>query len=281
MLIDTHCHLNFKAFEGGAKKIAMRAKERGVSVLIVPGTDMLTSQKAVEIAQSNEDIYALVGIHPHHAAQYKASGFDGLEQDLNRLSQWLTFDKVRGIGEIGLDKHAYRESRYGANIEVSDELFSVQKDIFLKQALLAQTHKKTLVIHNREAASEIVELLSGSLHSMMSGYKNKAVFHCCEPELKLLAVAQKYGLFLGVDGDITYDIKKQNFIAQVPLEMLVLETDAPYILPEPLRSRGRASNEPANIPYIAQEVARIKGLDVSVVAQVTTQNACKLFGLPK
>lgn len=281
MYIDTHCHLNFKAFAGGEAKIIRRAKDVGVTTFVVPGTDMVTSQLAVTIAKQNPDAFAVVGVHPHHAVQYQGADPErNLADDFVQIEKWLLDSKVVGIGEIGLDRHEYTTSRYGPLISISDDSFHIQKDIFTRQIELVIAHNKSVVIHNREAVDDLISLCN-SLESRLVALRGRGVLHCCEPDINLLTLAKELGFYIGVDGDITYSPEKQDFIRQVPLEMLVLETDAPYLLPEPLKTAKKYPNTPANIPLIADAVARIHGVSVREVAEITTQNARKLFDLPE
>lgn len=281
MYIDTHCHLNFKAFAGGEAKIIRRAQEVGVKTFIIPGTDMVTSQLAVSIANQNPDAFAVVGIHPHHASQYQGiSPERSFKDDLVQIETWLLDPKVVGIGEIGLDRHAYTTSRYGPQILISDDIFNIQKNLFTRQIELAVKHRKSVVIHNREAVSDLTSICN-DLRSQLRALKGRGVFHCCEPDVRLLKIATEHGLYIGVDGDVTYSSEKQDFIRQVPLEILVLETDAPYLLPEPLKTAKKYPNTPATIPLIADAVARIHGVSLSKVAEITTHNARRLFDLPK
>lgn len=281
MYIDTHCHLNFKAFAGGEAKIIRRAQEVGVTTFVVPGTDMVTSQLAVSIANQNPDTFAVVGIHPHHAAQYQGTSPErNLADDLVQIETWLLEPKVVGMGEIGLDRHAYTTSRYGPLISISDEIFDIQKDLLTHQIDLAVKHRKSVVIHNREATDDLISLCN-SLRSQFIALKGRGVLHCCEPDTNLLTLATGLGLYIGVDGDVTYSPEKQDFIRQVPLEILVLETDAPYLLPEPLKTAKKYPNTPATIPLIAQAVAELKGTSIDEVGKITTRNAQRLFDLPK
>lgn len=281
MYIDTHCHLNFKAFERGEAKIVRRAKEAGVESFVVPGTDIATSRTAVTIAQTSVDAFAVVGIHPHHASQYQGdTSNQRLREDIAQIEGWLYDKKVVGIGEVGLDRHAYSTSRYGPLISVSDELFGIQKILFIEQVALAVKYHKSIVIHNREAVDDILDLFH-SLGVESRALKGRGVFHCCEPDQRLLSLAKEVNFYIGVDGDVTFSPEKQQFIQDVPLEMLVLETDSPYLLPEPLKSAKKYPNTPANIPFIAQFVAQIKGVGIGEVADVTTRNARRLFRLPE
>lgn len=281
MLIDTHCHLNFKAFEGGVPKIIARACTNGVKQIIIPGTDIQTSEKAISLSQENLNVYALVGIHPHHAFQYMGESMHSMDEDIMKIEQWLAQEKVVGIGEVGLDRHAYSQSRYGPMIEIDKSIFAIQIQLFVRQVRLATHNQKSLCIHNREAETDLIHLLSTELKTEIKSLAKHSVFHCCEANDSILSFAIANDMFIGVDGDVTFNKSKQEFIKQVPLNMIVLETDSPYILPEPLRSQRKYPNEPCHIPLIAETVALIKNTTVSHVAEVTTLNAQTLYNLPK
>ena len=277
--IDTHCHLNFKAFAGGEAKIIKRAVEAGVSKFVIPGTDIPTSEKALKIAQENTEAYAVVGIHPHHIHNYSIMEFDKqLSADVAKLKDMVIDQKVLGIGEVGLDKHTYYASKHGDGIEITSEVFEMQKKMFLSQAKLAIESGKCLVVHNREAKDDLINLINENKH-IFEGLKQRLVFHCCEAEAELLEIAQKYGFFIGVDGDVTYDQGKQEFVKKIPIDMLLLETDAPYILPEPLKSLRKYPNVPANIPIIASFIASLLNITLDEVEAHTTANAKKIFGI--
>ncbi len=281
MFIDTHCHLNFKAFTGGERKIIDRAKEVGVNRIVVPGTDTDTSRTAVRIAEENTDVFAVVGIHPHHAAQYIGESTESdISIDLTSIEDMLENSRVVGIGEVGLDRHAYTTSRYGPQIPIGQELFALQVKIFKLQIEMATRHAKSLVIHNREAEADLQDVCM-DMRKALRGLKGKGVLHCSEADDRLLKLAHELDFYIGVDGDVTYDTKKQAFIRNVPLEKLVLETDSPYILPEPLKTARKYPNTPANIPLIAESVAQLHETTVEVVADVTTRNARALFNLPE
>lgn len=281
MFFDTHCHLNFQAFIGGERKILQRARDVGVGHILIPGTDRITSQIAVDIADRLTDCYAAVGIHPHHLYPY-IGRFEALEKDIYFIEQLLTHPTVVAIGEIGLDRHTYRVSKYGPDIAISDEYIEMQIRALEMQIHLAIRHDKSVVIHNRETTSELLHFFTHSLtKDALLRLQDRLVIHCCEPDQRLLDLAVSRRFFIGVDGDITYDAKKQDFIRTVPLSHLVLETDSPYILPEPLRSQKKYPNVPANIPLIAQAVAEVKAIDLDEVASVTTANAHRLYHLPK
>ncbi|MEI6326994.1 MAG: TatD family hydrolase [Candidatus Roizmanbacteria bacterium] len=280
MYVDTHCHLNFHAFEGGTEKILTRAAAAGVTCIIIPGTDLVTSQKALDIVHEFPQCYAAVGIHPHHVLSYIDTP-GALEKDISTLTQMLAQDNVVAIGEIGLDRHVYTVSKYGPEVHVSPEYFSLQLQAFRMQIQLAIQSHKSVVIHNRECSDDILQFFADMSPSDLTLLQNRVVLHCCESDDRLLELAVRQKFFIGVDGDVTFDILKQDFIRRVPLERLVLETDAPYILPEPVRSQKRQPNHPAFIPLIAAKVADLMGVSIEEVARQTTTNAYELYHLPQ
>ena len=281
-MFDTHCHLNFKAFKKILPDVITRAQESGISNIVIPGTDVKTSKKAVEIAQAHEHIYAAVGIHPHHA--FKIVKSEGIKEkreeitvqsELDEIEKLLIEEKVVAVGEIGMDRHTYEETVY-ENYAVNEQFIEIQKELLKKQIDLAKKYKKSIIFHNREAKQDMLAILKGQWDS---SFEHRTVFHCCEPDLELLIFAKEHKMFLGVDGDITYYPEKQEFIKQVPLEMLVLETDSPFLLPEPLRTEKKYPNEPKNIVVFVNLIADLKKIPVEQIVKITTENAHTLFGL--
>jgi len=271
---DTHCHLNFSRFKKNVDEVVRAATEAGVKSIVIPGTDIPSSQKAIELAQKYAseglDMWAAVGIHPHHVFEHK----DG-SHELEELEKLLQEDRVVAIGEIGLDKHQYEATKY-EEYHVDDMFIEKQKALFRAQFKLGKKYGKSIIMHNREAKAELLPIVRELWDSSLKG---KVVLHCCEPDLELLKLAKELGLYLGVDGDLTYWAEKQEFIKAVPLEMLVIETDAPFLLPEPLKSQKMYPNVPANVVLVAEKVAELKGETVERVAEVTTANARLLFGI--
>lgn len=274
-MIDTHAHLNFKAFTSNLDEIIEQFHSVGVTSAIVPGTDNKTSVRAVEIAQNYSGIYAAVGIHPHHVFEEmrKAKEKINFAHRLSIIIALLTKSRVVAVGEIGLDRHIYKNTKY-SHYQINEEFMQVQKEFFSRQLQLALDFGKSVIIHNRETEDEILEILTKKWDPFLEG---RVVFHCCEPSRTLLQFAVKNKIFIGVDGDVTYNLQKQKFIQYVPPELLVLETDSPFLLPEPARTEKKFPNTPKNLPTIARFVALIRGeTEIDFVKQVN-ENAARLF----
>jgi len=301
-MFDTHCHLNFHSFKNNVYDVIKRARDIGVSHITIPSTDVNTSIDAVEIAQNNKDIYSAIGIHPHHIFKYqiphprhprengdlqipdqvgndsRAFGNDAfafINSELKQIKELAQKDKVVAIGEIGLDRHYYSKTKY-SDYQINEEFLSLQKDFFTKQIEIASEFKKSLILHNREASDEFLEIFD---KSWREEFKERTVFHCCEPKKKLLDYATAKKIFIGVDGDVTYSKQKEEFVKQIPMELLVLETDSPFLTPEPIRSTVKFPNEPKNISIIADFIAKKKRIDVEELKKITFENSKRLFGL--
>lgn len=276
-MFDTHCHLNFSAFKNNLDQIIQSAHESGVKNILVPGTDVETSIKAVEIANSNEGVYAAVGIHPHHAYEFSvmrsALGVEHEMDDISKLEELLKEKKVVAVGEVGIDRHPYEKTKY-KDYKIDNDFIGSQKKLLENQIDLALNYDKSLIIHNREAKEDTLAILGKKWDKKLRG---KTVFHCCEPDDHLLEYAKEHGIYIGVDGDITYNTIKQEFIKKVPLEALVLETDSPFLLPEPLRSQKKYPNEPKNIKVIAEFIADVLNIQAEKLVEITAENSRKLF----
>lgn len=288
-MFDTHCHLQFEAFQKTADEVVERAEQAGITQIMVPSTDVVTSKKAVEIAQDRTNVHAAVGIHPHHIFQYQILNIknkkykSNIKNDLEEIEKLLQNKNVLAVGEIGVDRYYYRKTRH-INYQITEEFITLQKEVLRTQIDLALKYKKSLILHNREAKADLLEVLRELRVSELTGLGGRTVFHCCEPDKDLLEYAQEHKFFIGVDGDVTYSDKKAAFIKTVPLEMLVLETDSPFLTPEPYRSQvdkkgRRPKNEPKNLKLIAEYIAHLRGVPVEKVISQTTENANKLFGL--
>jgi TatD DNase family protein len=194
---------------------------------------------------------------------------------MQKIEELLKNPKVVAVGEIGIDRHIYQITKYEDYV-ISDRFIDLQKKVFEKQMLLAIEYNKSLVIHNREAKDDVLILLEKNWNDSL---RNKTVLHCCEADEELLDYAIKRDIYIGVDGDVTYSKKKQRFIEKVPLERLVIETDSPYLTPEPIRQVARFPNVPTNLKDIVEKVADVKNIPSQDIVEITTKNAKELFSL--
>lgn len=296
MYIDSHCHLNFKAFNKDLTDVVRRAKEAGVEKIIVPGTDITSSRRAVEIAQAYDSCYAAVGIHPHHAHDPALTVNEDLRRELTSL---LKQQRVVAVGEIGLDNHRYLKTKYDNN-KIDEQIRLKQKQLLLMQLELAVIHKLPVILHCREAFPELIQTVSSTfakatadknisrITSPASSVKTKyikpshppvgghGVFHCFSGNLQDLQAILTMGYYVGFDGNITYSNESRQLVASTPLQRLLLETDAPYLTPVPHRGKR---NEPQYIPLIAQAVGEYQSTSPSEVIHISTKNALDLFNL--
>ncbi|MCL6096775.1 MAG: TatD family hydrolase [Patescibacteria group bacterium] len=262
-MIDVHCHLNFNAFKNDYDEVIKKALDAGVNKIINVGTSVETSLRAVELAKKYKDLYAIVGIHPHHAD--KATG--AWIKDIEKLAGE---EKVVAIGEVGIDYFSYK-----SNGIVDPKL---QKQVFIKQIELATELKLPLQIHGRHAADDIIQILTGYRASFLTP---PGMFHCMAGNIDYLKRILDLGFYVGFDGNITYrglapgeDTKLSELVEYAPLDRIVVETDAPYLTPNPHRS---SRNEPSYVIITAASIAKIKGVSFEEVDKVTTANARKIF----
>ncbi len=278
-MFDTHCHLNFKDFKEKVETMVKNAQEAGIERILVPGTDYETSDKAAKIAQRFAGVYAAVGIHPHHVYQIQKEGdaISKVQWETIKIRKFLNDKKVVAVGEVGLDKHHYQKTKYD-HYQVDEEFVELQKKLLIEQIRLAIEHDKSLVLHNREAVDEFLKVLEENWDRKLEG---KTVFHCCEPNEKLLEFAIKHKIYIGVDGDVTYlsAVKKQEFVKKIPLKLLVLETDSPFLVPEPLKSERIFPNQPANLKIISKFLSRLLKIEKEQLDKETDENSRKLFSL--
>ena len=253
MLIDTHCHLDFPAFDPDRDQVIRRALDAEINYFINIGATLESSAASCALAHKYPEIYASVGVHPHDA-----DTFD--HQAESRLRQLAGEEKVVAIGETGLD--------YYRNLSAKDN----QRQVFLKQIALAKDLDLPVVIHCRQAEEETLQILKAALPL-------QAVVHCFSGDENFLKACLDCGFFISYTCNITY--KKASVLRDMvnltPLDRLMLETDAPYLSPEGFRGQR---NESAQIKLLANEVSRIKGVSFDEISNQTTRNAKKFFKLP-
>ncbi len=256
MLIDTHCHLDFKDFKDDMDAVLKRSRDSGIRFIINIGSSMEGTALSIRIAGENDFIYAAIGIHPHEADSVT-------ENDIKLFAEFLNKPKVVAIGEIGLD--------YYKNISSREN----QKKLFIRLLETAKPANLPLIIHNRDAHIDIIDILKDIIGSSVSG-----VMHCFSGDEKFLKICLDIGFFISFTCNITYKNadKLREIVKLVPMDRLLIETDAPFLAPQDFRGKR---NEPMHVRYVAEEVARIKGLSFEEVAKITTDNAIRLFRLPK
>ncbi len=272
-MIDTHCHLNFKVFDDIVDNVVEEAINVGVKNIVIPGTDIKTSKKALKIAERFSGVFVAIGIHPHHIFQVfsqKNNHKYYLKSLIDLIKELISHKKVVAIGEIGLDYHLYQKTNH-KNYQINKQFIELQKIFFIEQMKLAYEFNKSLIIHNREAKKDLISILKENKNYLLP---KRVVFHCCEPEEELLNFAINNNIFIGIDGDVFYDLKKQQFIKKVSLTLLVLETDAPFLSPI-----KKFPNEPKNLPLIAKKIAEVKNTSLDEVVKKTTENGKRLFNL--
>jgi TatD DNase family protein len=252
-LTDTHCHLSLDQFTEDLAPILDRARKERVERMLIPGIDLRSSERAVEIAEQSEGIYASVGIHPHNASTYS-------EAAQERLRELAGSSAVVAIGEIGLDYYRDLSPREQQLAALGDQLS------------LARELELPVIIHNRQAQQELYEVLL----EWAPGTK-KGVLHAFSGTRASADAVLSSGFFIGVAGPLTYpnaeDLRKT--IQDLPRDRLLLETDSPYLPPQPHRGKR---NEPAFLPLIAEELGRLSGIGTEEVIADTSTNASKLFG---
>ncbi|MCF7856813.1 TatD family hydrolase [Candidatus Gracilibacteria bacterium] len=249
-LVDTHCHLDFPELQKDFDEVLARAHSAGVKKFINPGVGIEESRKAVQLSSEHENIFAAVGIHPHEADSVD-------EKILAELEVLAQNSKVVAIGEIGLDFFKLRNSK------------EIQIAAFEKQLGLAQKLDLPLIVHAREADAEIFKILD-KFPSL------RGVLHCFGGDWSFAEKVLERGFFIGLTGIVTFpNAKNVREVAQkIPLEKLLIETDAPFLAPQ--KFRGQRC-EPAFVVEVAEEVARLRGIEISEIAEKTTKNAEELF----
>lgn len=252
-LVDTHSHIDMQDFDD-LDAVILNAKNSGVEKVIIPSVDRTSYENVIKIANSYDGVYCALGIHPTEAQ-------NAVDDDFERIIELATDKKVIAIGECGLDY--YWDKTY----------IKEQKSVFLKQIELAKKLNKTLIVHDREAHKDTFDMLAENTNSEIP-----VVMHCFSGSLEFALESVKKGFYIALGGVVTFkNAKKAHEIAiNLPLESLLLETDAPYLTPVPFRGKR---NEPAYVKYVAQEIAKLRGISFEEVAQITSENARKAFGI--
>lgn len=248
MMIDTHSHILTKDYEN-IDEIVSRMKD---NIIIASGYDYESNLEVIELCSKYPNVYGTIGFHPTELKNFNDDSLSILEEQLNN-------SKIVGIGEIGLDYH------------YDDTLKDLQKEVFIKQILLANKLCKPIVVHSRDAALDTYEILKSNLNT-------PAIMHCYSYSLDMAKKFIDLGMYLGIGGVITFknSVKLKEVVENIDIDRLVLETDSPYLSPEPFRGK---KNEPYNVYYVAHKIAELKNIDVDIVFDRTTLNAKKIFNI--
>lgn len=254
MLVDTHCHLDFKDFESDRQRVIDRSREEGIGYIVNVGSSLEGTKKSLMLAEENDFIYASAGIHPHEADKIK-------EKDVEVFKKFLDARKIVAVGEIGLD--------YYKNISSQER----QKRLFEKLLEEAKKRKLPLIIHNRDAQEDTMRILKEVI-----GDSIKGVMHCFSGDESFLKRCLDLGMFISFTCNITFKNAERlrEIVKLMPVDRLLLETDAPFLAPQVFRGKR---NEPAYIKCLAEAIAKIKNVTFEEVARITTENAKKLFKL--
>jgi TatD DNase family protein len=253
VLVDSHCHLDFPALAEDRDAVLARARAAGIGAMQTIGTRLDRFEQVVAIAEANPDVWCSVGVHPHRAAKEPPDGPD-------QLLAWAEHPKVIGIGESGLDYHYDHSPR------------DVQAEVFRLHIAAARESGLPLIVHTRDADRDTAEMLRVAIaEAPFTG-----VIHCYSSSPDLGFAAVEMGLYLGLGGILTFKRSEElrATVRELPLDRLLLETDAPYLAPEPFRGRR---NEPAHVARVAATLAEIKGLPLGEVEAATADNFFRLF----
>ncbi|TYS54506.1 TatD family deoxyribonuclease [Sutcliffiella horikoshii] len=254
MLFDTHVHLNADQYEEDLQEVIDRAQAEKVTNMVVVGFDRKTITRAMELVEKYDFLYAAVGWHPVDA-------IDMTEDDLAWIEDLASHEKVVAIGEMGLDYHWDKSPK------------EIQKEVFRKQIQLAKKVKLPIVIHNRDATADVVQILKEEAAKDVGG-----IMHCFTGSLEVAKECMEMNFYISFGGPVTFKNAKKpkEVVKEIPMERLLIETDCPYLTPHPYRGKR---NEPGYVRLVAEQIAELKELTIEEVAEKTTANAKKLFGI--
>lgn len=255
-MIDSHAHLDDNRFKKDQAQVIKNFEKNGVDLVVNIGADLVSSKSSVFLAENNERIYATVGVHPHDAKTYNQDVEDQLEMLSGR-------EKVVAIGEIGLDYYYDFSPR------------EIQKEVFWKQLELAKRVKMPVVIHSRDADQDTMDILK---QAKKENPDLICLIHCYSGSVEMMREYVKMGFYIALGGATTFKNAKtpKKVAMEVPIENLLLETDSPYMTPEP--NRGKR-NEPKYVRLVAEQIANLRGMDVEEVISLTDKNTLDFYGI--
>ena len=251
---DSHCHVDEEAFDEDREEVFSRMKANGVTRCAVIGSDMETSRRAAAFAAAHSGVVAAGGFHPHEASRFR-------ENDLDELREMYQKGRIRAIGEIGLDFYYDYSPR------------DIQREVCIRQMELAWELKAPVAYHIRDAHQEMLEIMKGMKTRLTGG-----IIHCFSGSAEIAREYLKLGYYISFAGPLTFKKapRLQEAVKLVPKDRLLIETDSPYMAPEPVRGRR---NEPANVRYVGLKMAELRGEKPEEVAAFTTENAMQVYGI--
>lgn len=255
-LFDSHAHYNDEKFDKDRQQIIKETLSNGVSNFIIAGYNIEGSKKAIQIAENYEQIYTTAGISPNDVDDIK----NNVNESIHEMEEIAKNKKVVAIGEIGLDYYWNKENK------------ELQKEVFIKQIELANKLDLPIVIHTRDAFIDTIEILK------QNNVNKKGIFHCCPLNQELVKEAVKLGYYISLSGVITFKNAKnvEEILNLIPEDKLLIETDSPYLSPEPYRG---TRNNSMNVKYVAEKIAKLKNKTTEEIANLTNENAKKVFGI--
>lgn len=257
--VDTHCHLNFSAYDEDRQQALQRAHDAGVTRIVIPAVDLKSIEEALQLATPENGIFVAAGIHPTSTANFTI-------EVLKTVRELANDARIVAIGEIGLDYY-WDESPKSKQIEAFEAQLAVASDMDLP-----------VIIHNRDSTDDVLRILEKWASQLKTPLRDRpGVMHSFSGDLPAAERAVAAGFYLGITGPVTFKKKVdelQRIVQHIPIDRLLVETDGPYLTPEPYRGRR---NEPAYIPYIVRKIAELRGIDETEAAHVTTENANRLF----
>lgn len=250
---DSHCHFNDEKFDNDREEIIKKIYNDNITKMVCIGYNIESSKQAVEISQNYDFIYATAGISPNDINELDINSIDSIR----RIAQ---NDKIVAIGEIGLDYYWNKDNK------------EKQKEFFIKQIELADEFNLPIVIHCRDAVMDVLDILKNKINP-----KKRGIFHCCMLNKELIKEAVKLGFYISFSGNVTFkSAKPDDAVNEVPMNRILIETDSPYLSPEPFR---KSRNDSRNVKFVAKKIAEIKGVSTDEIAQITYENAKRIYGI--
>lgn len=252
-LFDTHSHYNDEKFNEDRENIIKQTYEAGITKFVCAGYNVKSSEEAVKIANKYEYVYSICGISPNDLEDYNP-------QNISKIKQLAKNNKNVAIGEIGLDYYWNKDNK------------NLQKQVFIEQIKIANELNLPIVIHSRDAVQDTIDILK------QNEVNKKGIFHCVQLNKFLIEEAIKLGFYISFAGPITFKNSKnaEELVKIVPIEKILIETDSPYLAPEPVRG---TRNDSRNVKYIAEKIAQFKQIPLEELAKITYKNAMKIFSI--